>query len=134
MRVLHLYAGNLYGGIEKILATLAREGAGSGLEQQFALCFEGRLSEELRSLGAPVHILGAVRMSRPWTGWRARKRLLALVESQQIDVVVAHSSWIWAIFGKALKSAGIPTALWVHTRLLEEEPLDRMARRVKPDR
>jgi glycosyltransferase involved in cell wall biosynthesis len=132
MRVLHLYAGNLYGGIEKILATLAREGANSGMEQQFALCFEGRLAEELRSLGAPVHMLGGVRLSRPWTGWRARKRLLALVKSQQIDVVVSHASWIWVIFGKALKSAGIETVLWVHGRLNEKERVDRLAAKLAP--
>ena len=133
MRVLHLYAGNLYGGVEKILATLAREGANSGMQQQFGLCFEGRLSEELRSIGVSVHLLGAVRMSRPWTAWRARKRLLDLVRAEQIDVVVAHASWVWAIFGKTLRSAGVKTALWVHTRLLPEETLDRMAARVKPD-
>jgi glycosyltransferase involved in cell wall biosynthesis len=133
MRVLHLYAGNLYGGVEKILATLAREGAGSGMDQQFALCFDGRLSEELRSLNVPVHILGAVRLSRPWTGWLARKRLLALVDSRGFDVVVAHGSWVWAIFGRRLQAASIPTALWIHGRLSADEPVDRLATRTKPD-
>src|SRR5438874_6807525 len=39
------------------------------------LCFEGRLSNELRESGAPVEILGRVRFSRPWTVLSARRNL-----------------------------------------------------------
>src|SRR3954469_2571959 len=127
MRVLHLYAGNLYGGIEKILVTIARETDGEKMVSEFALCFEGRLSEELRAVGVPVHQLGEVRMSRPWTGWRARKQLLAIIKSQRIDVVISHAPWIWVIFGKTLQASGIPTAIWVHGKLSPDETLDRMA-------
>ncbi len=44
------------------------------IDTRFALCYEGQLAEELRSAGAAVHNLGAVRASRPWTVWRARRR------------------------------------------------------------
>ena len=43
MRVLHVYSGNLYGGIEVILASIARATA-SNVQHEFALSFEGRLS------------------------------------------------------------------------------------------
>ena len=52
MRILHLYSGNLYGGIETFLRTLARvQRLSPELEHEFALCFEGRLSQELREAG-----------------------------------------------------------------------------------
>ena len=63
MRVLHVSAGGLYGGLETVLVTLARSRAlGPGLESEFALCFAGRAENELRAAGATVHRLGAVRV------------------------------------------------------------------------
>ena len=48
MRLLHVYSGNLYGGIESILLTLTRQRAACPeLDAEVALCFEGRLSHEL---------------------------------------------------------------------------------------
>jgi len=45
MRILHVHSGNLYGGVETVLTTLARrQDVCPDLQQQFALCFEGRLS------------------------------------------------------------------------------------------
>jgi hypothetical protein len=47
MRVLHISAGNLYGGVETMLVTLARyRQVLPALDQEFALCFEARLSTE----------------------------------------------------------------------------------------
>ena len=44
-----------------MLVTLARyRGVLPALEQEFAICFEGRLSTELAACGAPVHVLGEV--------------------------------------------------------------------------
>ena len=73
MRVLHVYSGNLFGGVEAILVTLARHQADCpSLAHEFALCFEGRLGRELDALGAAVHRLPEVRASRPQTVRRAR--------------------------------------------------------------
>jgi hypothetical protein len=50
---LNIYAGNLFGGIETLLISLAQEEAQSPLMAgQFALCFEGRLANELRAIDA----------------------------------------------------------------------------------
>src|SRR4029079_8927815 len=64
-RVLHLAAGNLYGGVETFLVTLAR--SPRRLEHRLALFFEGRLASELRAAGADVEVLGPARLGRPWT-------------------------------------------------------------------
>ncbi|MET0648722.1 MAG: glycosyltransferase, partial [Pyrinomonadaceae bacterium] len=99
MRVLHVHSGNLYGGVETMLSTVARRrDACPGMEPHFALCFEGRLSEELEASRARVHHLPDVRVSRPATVMRARKALAALLRDEKFDVVICHSSWSHAIF------------------------------------
>ena len=73
-RVLHLSAGNLYGGVETLLITLARHWAlCPEMTPEFGLCFRGRIWEELTECGVMVHDMGSVRFSRPWTVWRARR-------------------------------------------------------------
>src|ERR1700730_3572931 len=84
IRVLHVSAGNLYGGVETLLATLARfRTVCPGMEPHFACCYEGRLSSELMAAGAPVHMLGPARISRPWTVWRARRRLRSILQQER---------------------------------------------------
>ena len=91
LRVLHCVAGNLYGGVESALrAVAACRGEAPGMEGEFALCFEGRLGGELECEGAAVHRLGGVRFSRPWTVWRARRRLARVLRQGGADVLVAH--------------------------------------------
>lgn len=53
LRVLHVNAGNVFGGLETILVTLARlRDCCPSMESHFAMCYEGRLSRELIGLGA----------------------------------------------------------------------------------
>ena len=86
LRVLHVNAGNLYGGIETMLVTMAREQAlCPGLECGFATCFEGRYTEEVRATGATVIPIGAARVSRPWTVWRVRRRLGEILRGDRWD-------------------------------------------------
>ena len=113
MRVLHLAAGNLYGGVERILVEIAR--ATGGARHEFALSFEGRLSRELDALGARRHGMGEVRFSRPLSTWRARRRLKGVAEAGTFDAVVCHSPWAYALAAPAL-SAPCP-ALWAHDAL-----------------
>src|SRR5438128_9338003 len=101
MKVLHVHSGNLYGGVEAMLVTLARHRAlCADMEPSFALCFEGRLSRELNAAGVSVYPLGAVRVSRPHSVWRARRRLRQLLREQHVDVMICHSAWSQAIFGQ----------------------------------
>ncbi|HEY8210643.1 MAG TPA: glycosyltransferase [Myxococcaceae bacterium] len=112
MKVLHVYSGNLYGGVERFLVTLARERAACPeMEPSFALCFEGPLSRELLETSVPVEILGAARASRPWTVLAARAALRRLLERTTPDVALFHSAWPLALLGGA---ARVPTALFLH--------------------
>jgi len=133
MRVLHVYAGNLYGGIEVILRTLARERElVPEMEPRFALAFEGRLAGELRDSGVAVDLIGGARLSRPWTVWRARRRLREIIAHAKPDACVLHSAWTWAVFGPAVCRAGIPTAFWIHDAV-SGDPSERAARRTRPE-
>jgi glycosyltransferase involved in cell wall biosynthesis len=135
MRVLHVYSGNLFGGIEAMLLAMARQpaAAAAGLESEFALCFDARLSAELEAAGARVHRLGEVRVSRPATVHRARRALKALIASKPFDRVICHASWSHAIFGGPIRRTGVPLVVWAHDVLDGTHWTERWARRTPPD-
>jgi len=135
MRVLHIHSGNLYGGVESFLRTLTQQQQqqAPGLTHEFALCFEGRLSQELRELGAPVHVLGAVRVSRPWTVWRARGVLQELLWRERYAAAACHSAWTQALFGPAVREAEVPLVFFQHDALAGRHWLERWARVTPPD-
>ncbi len=134
MRLLHLYSGNLYGGIEVFLYTLARvRSEAPELEHAFALCFEGRLGRELREAGAEVHLLGSVRVSRPWTVWRARGRLSALLRRERYAAAVCHAAWPQALFGPVVRTEGVPLVFHQHDALNGRHWLERWARVTRPE-
>jgi glycosyltransferase involved in cell wall biosynthesis len=134
LRVLHLYAGNLYGGIETLLVTLARfRDLGAPMVPEFGLCFRGRLWDELRSTGATVHDLGEVRFSRPWTVWRARKRLRRLLACEPFEVVVCHACWPHALFAPVVRRCGVPLVFWAHDAGTGKHWVERCASRTPPD-
>jgi glycosyltransferase involved in cell wall biosynthesis len=134
LRVLHCSAGNLHGGVETVLSTLARQRAlNPRLEPEFALCFEGQSSAELRATGAAVHVLGPARMSRPWTVWSARRRLSRLLAARPIEVVVSHGCWPHMLFGPTARQHGRPLVYWMHDLAQGTHWIDRSAARTSPD-
>ncbi len=134
MRLLHVNAGNLYGGIEAMLVTLARfRGEAPELEQRFAVCFTGRLAEELSATGAPPEILGPARASRPWTVWRARRALRALLAREPFDAVACHGSWSLGLFGPVVRGSGARLVLWAHSPGRGPAWLESLADRARPD-
>ena len=133
LRVLHLYSGNLYGGIEVMLKTLAASRALSEMESEFALCFEGRLAKELDDTGVVLHRLGAVRTRDPSTILAARRRLRNLLLQRHFDVVVAHSAWPQAIFGATVRAARKPLVFYLHDAANGKHWVDRWAKLTKPD-
>jgi glycosyltransferase involved in cell wall biosynthesis len=132
MRVLHVYAGNLYGGVEAMLATFARHRVlAPEMEPRFALAYDGRLARELREAGAAVDVVGGARLSRPWTVWRARRRFAQVLNEAAPDVAVFHSAWAHGIFAPAARRAGVPAVFWLHDAL-SGAPAERLARRTPP--
>ncbi len=115
MKVLHIAAGNLFGGIEQMLVALARERRHApDMDSHFAVCFEGRLSRALGDLDATTHLLGEVRCSRPWTVGQACGKLRRLLGSERWDIVVCHSAWSQAIFGAVARDFGAAQVFWLH--------------------
>ena len=127
MRVLHVAAGNLYGGVERILEEIAAH-VPAGSRHGFALAFPGRAATALDAAGAERHDLGPVRFSRPWSVWRARRRLSALVP--QFDRVVAHSPWAFALAAPVVPPAA--RVLFAHDALTGSHWTERRAARHTP--
>lgn len=116
-----------------MLATLARRrDACREMEPHFALCFEGRLAEELRGSGARAHRLPGVRVSRPASVLRARRALDALLREEGFDVVICHSAWTQAVFGRVARASALPLVFWSHAPA-GTHWLERWARRTPPD-
>lgn len=134
LRVLHVAAGNLFGGIETFLVTLARHSRRvQQLESEFAICFEGRLADELRSAGAAVHGLGNVRLSDPRSVLRANLAFVRLLKRSRYDAVITHGAWPHDLVGVATKLFGVKLVTWVHGAPLRMGWLDRIARQIRPD-
>ena len=132
--MLHLYSGNLYGGIETFLATMARSRhLAPGMESEFGLCFRGRLWDELVAARTPVYDLGSVRLSRPWIVWRARRRLRQVLTDSRPDVVITHGSWPHSIFATEARRAGIRLVHFAHAQADCRHWLERLAGRTSPD-
>jgi glycosyltransferase involved in cell wall biosynthesis len=133
MRVLHVYTGNLYGGIERMLATLAAaQRAVPGAEHEVALCFDGRLERELRLSGTPPHLLGPVLRRRPWTVLRGRARLRRLLAGGGYQAAVCHAAWSLGVFGGTVHRGGVPLVFWQHDFVHHTGWADRAARRARP--
>jgi glycosyltransferase involved in cell wall biosynthesis len=134
LRVLHLATGNIFGGVETFLLTLARSAKLEPLmTPEFAVCFPGRLRDELAATDCPVHDFGPVRISRPWTVWRARRRLRAVLRASRPDRVVVHGTWSRAVFGPVVRREGLPLVFYVHGPISEASFIDRCAARVPVD-
>lgn len=135
MKVCYLNSGNLFGGIETLLVTLARyRGECPEMEPEFGVCFEGKYSRALRQEGVVVHNYGAARMSRPWQVWSARRMIAAQLRQSRPDVVVAHGSWSLAVLGPEVRKAGIPLVYWTHDRVASPMPWqEKWAKLTPPD-
>jgi glycosyltransferase involved in cell wall biosynthesis len=133
LRVLHLCAGNLYGGVERIVAACAVDRAlCREMSPAFAVCFDGRLSEEIEASGAQCTRLGATRLSRPWTVIRARRRLAAVLRNEPPAAVICHSSWIFGLAAPVVRAAKGTLVLWLHDRVSGGNWPERWARRTRP--
>ena len=132
MRVLHVHSGNLYGGVETLLLSLARFRAlAPSMDMSVALTSEGRIAADLRRAGVPVTILGDARLSRPFSVRRSRRALASLLQSQRPDVMVCHQAWPLALFGRVAHRKSVALVLWMHMAA-SRHWLDWLSWRVNP--
>jgi glycosyltransferase involved in cell wall biosynthesis len=113
MRILHVYSGNLFGGVERMLISLAGL-RGSDFQHAFALCFEGRLATALRKADAQLSILPAARIARPLSVLRTRAALKRQMRAGNFDAVICHGIWSYCVFGPAIAQAGRRPVLFLH--------------------
>ncbi len=130
MRVLHLHSGNQYGGIERLLVTLAETSARhTSVSHTFALCFHGRLWSELDAARARLVPLGIARLARPGSVLRARRAARAHIAADPPDIILTHLPWARAVFGPVLRERHAPDVEWVHGCSARQGWLDRIAER-----
>ena len=114
-RVLHLNAGNMMGGIESLLLTVAScDDATPEMDHQFALTFDDTFAARLRGLGKKVHLLPQVRLRYVPSIYQSRRQLRMLLDQFHFDAVVSHSTWIQLIFGDVVRESRIPSVFWMH--------------------
>jgi len=123
-------SGRLYGGIERMLTTMADCGND---RFEFAVAAEGRLLTELRERGAQVHFLGDVRLRNPSSILRARHVLRSMLRTRQPGSVVCHAPWSHALFAGVARSGGVPTVLWQHDRATGGSLVERACRAAGAD-
>jgi glycosyltransferase involved in cell wall biosynthesis len=134
MRVLHVTSGRLFGGIEQMLVTLSKHRAATpAIDAAFAIAAPGRAEEELRAAGAPVTLVGDVRLSRPASIVQGRSAFARLVEGFRPDAVVCHAPWSVALFGSAARRARVPLVLWQHDHASGRTLVERWAKRTPAD-
>ena len=115
MNVLHVHSGERWGGVESVIAALARHAElAPDLHSSWALASDAALATRLRELGAPVHLFGPARLSRPWLLRQARRALDAIAAAEHADVVLCHAPWALVVAGPVARRRGIPLALWLH--------------------
>lgn len=103
------------------------------LQHSFALCFDGRLSSELESLGVDVHRLGDARIRNPFSVIKARRALRKLLQREEFDVLICHSAWTQSIFGRIGRTSRKPLVYWLHGMTQGTHWLEKLAKRVAPD-
>jgi len=134
VHVLHLCAGNLYGGVERIVFECAASRALSpAMTPSFAVAYDGRLASEIEASGVACRRLGEARMSRPHTILRARRELLGLVERGRVDAVICHSSWMFGLAAPVVRTGGCGLAIWVHDVVSGRPWAERWAGLTVPD-
>ena len=132
MRILHVTGGEVYGGIERMLAALSSF-RGAPVEQAFAVSPRGRLWRELTSGGAAVVPLPTARASQPVSVVKARRAFRRLVDEMKADAAVFHGSWTHAMFASVARQRRVRVAFWQHAPIIQPHWPDRWAALTPPD-
>ncbi len=127
--VLHVGAGNLFGGIERMLMAFARNvDCRSRMMHTFGLCFHGRVEDELNSSGSAIHYFGKASFRNPLAIWLPRRNMRLLLQPRQCDFVICHGAWIHALFARVILKTGVAFAHMVHGKIGKLSRYDQWAK------
>lgn len=101
---LHLCSGKLFGGIEKMLLTIAKnqQQKNSLPRHQLVYCNKGIFSANLESFDKSVHCVGPTKIRNPISLIKSQIRFSQLIDKIKPSLVVLHDSWAQLIFGKTI--------------------------------
>ncbi|HET9696233.1 MAG TPA: glycosyltransferase family 4 protein, partial [Terriglobales bacterium] len=133
VRILHLHSGNMIGGVESVLQTMADfADTCPELQQDFALAFDGGFAERLRKADATVHLLPEAQLRNPVSVFRSRRKLERLLAHCHFDAVISHSPWCQVVYAPAVRSSHVPLLFWMHGAF-DGHWLQKLASRHAPD-
>jgi glycosyltransferase involved in cell wall biosynthesis len=132
VRVLHVSGGQVYGGIERMLVTLAST-ASDDLTQLFAVAPTDRLWRELQERGVDPVMLPSPRASRPLSVLKARRAFDRQLAELAPDAAIFHGSWTHAMFAPVARDRGARVVFWQHAPILNRHWPDRWASWTAPD-
>ena len=108
LRVCHVSLTLQTGGLERLLADIARHHAATCLPEFVALTKVGRFAQVIRDAGCPVHTL------RPSGRFGQLRQMVQLFRRGQYDVVHTHNTYPHLYASIAARLAGVPVV--VNTR------------------
>jgi glycosyltransferase involved in cell wall biosynthesis len=111
-RVLHVGTGNLFGGVENIMLSIARLSVSGAGRHAFAYCYEGRFAEELRLSGAKIIRYPDYRYRNPFSLIHARSRFSNLLDVDSYEAVVFYAPWTYGALSGVANARGLKTVFW----------------------
>lgn len=106
LRVCHVSLTLNTGGLERILADLARHHTPDACEPSFlAMRAVGRFADDIRAAGCPVHLLSS--RSR----WGALSEMAGFFRAQQFDIVHTHNTYPHLYATLSARWAGVPVVV-----------------------
>lgn len=109
LRVCHVSLTLKTGGLERLLADIARHHDVAGIQPEFLAINEvGRFADVIRDAGCPVHVL------QKSGRWGQIRQMVRLFRQQRFDVVHTHNTYPHIYGSIAARVAGVPVV--VNTR------------------
>ncbi len=133
-KVIHFGAGNLFGGIEVMLVTMAKfQGECAELDQEFAFFFEGKVSSQIRSLGFQVKIFPETKIKNLVQVFKTQRLIRKYLEDKKPDALVVHGQWVHFLVAGVAKKLNVKLVHWSHDPPTGKFILDWHVKYCKPD-
>lgn len=134
IKVIHFGAGNLFGGVEVMLITMAKyQQQCPRLDQSFAFFFDGKVANRIQKHGCRVKLFPETKIKNIFNVLRTQKAIRDHLISERPDLVVVHGQWVHFIVAGVAKNLGIKLAHWSHDPPTNRNLVDWYIKYKKPD-